>query len=1470
MLNILGDLFAEAGIGSFRVLVGSKFVDDESESYRYKMLSEIILSMELGESLAMMNLDGIYGCTYDILNQKYTFVANKRHCRVSLGPWSNPMSYVHDNFKCIVIVDYSVVSKLDPPFLNRFEKVMFDNFLSSHLMSLADSLKSWCKKFLTLQSERGLSSPTRDTFVGFCEGTINSLVFKVATSDETATASEILNQCKRYLIQTASCQGMVRSMASLLYDENSDEVNDIFTEYFNDRRVINFPLFIDETFKTMKSEGQISRMILTTFSNFLSFDLENLMPHDLGFPQMSISAISMFNCEVDFSEFIKGFLNDEGKNLMILRFEGTKDSTFLQQAKVTVDNEVSKTACKATKLIIFVIHIDENASEGELVYDTYFSRLWDIAHIDALETTEESWRRIRDMIFEKKNIISYIYDQPNLVDDVICHDSIHGFRSIRYVEKSSARIKDLCAKLSSDVGESLRRLIQKKIMEAMVECHSNQSNWLIAVACDRGELLFSSSSLVVAVNSYVRKLIRNQLIKCVYIFEKYSSFDAYLNGEFPAFADSIFMNSESLRLKDIPIAIGDEFYEVQTSRSGLMFPFSALIVEVVTKELALFKKQEMVLEGDFIQRARFYAKKVMDQFLSSCGIHDPVLQEDFCDDILRITISNLLPNWRDEVLVSVKNIIASHSDRNLSQDAAYLQVFVHSNASLLQAILQVIECGDKRLLSETIDSQEDFLHIVRDLAIRFCDYSLHPVDQTFPISNEHFDIAHLIEWKHEHSTKLPIFRKLLKVAGLDYRRFELTSERHLQDLQFEIMPYAIGIDVIIDFGSLLEEIGIEIISSTIIEIPSFLTADVRTTFSSDMMDYMHRMIEILPEYSTMIVSTMLVMAERVMAVAMAAAVCYGDEDCPRIDQDRLFFDHGIVRVVSDMLEKHAANPVLKVTSIVRSFLVRLENSLFFARVEGKSLTEVYYSLPVHFEPQELDKQTLVLTTDDVASKFDILFSKLLASSLEIQFIDTLSASSVTNYLNDLESQEMADIFLTAVQDIRGNVSSITRRIFAHAIVRCYIEQSAAQLVNNSIPVISLRTLEEALGNHIEDTLISRTLCDFLIKSFSLPLGDAKRACSPGGRLSNQAPWLETVEWDGDAVLTKVNPFLNSSVLEFYDSWNSALNFGDMRNLCGLVHEQGVDALIRLVYLKRCRTETDDVDRQRIQEILRALRSEPTITPSSSIIVEKFMNRFKDLIGNEFSVEHAHILSVIAAVATSKSLQPYFCNVSNIQESFVLCASSNDFAAVQLQGVKLYQCACGYPYSIGECTKPMESIPCRCGRILGGSEHKFHDASTRPIDAIPDDKKGYLYLQDSVLIIDHFERGLSRVAYRVLSLLVHSAAFVGLLQNRQSFEAALQTTPQTLWNFIKESWKILLHQLTIPLHQQDFAAAIVHRILRLLDENNFQVLASTSAKRIEIETQFQEILQPLIQNVFESGRQIVEEMTSENDDSRYRE
>lgn len=67
------------------MILGSDFVEDTTENMAYALMNEIVLCMELGMTLVMVNLDFLYQSFYDMLNQNYTSIRGKRFCRIAIG-----------------------------------------------------------------------------------------------------------------------------------------------------------------------------------------------------------------------------------------------------------------------------------------------------------------------------------------------------------------------------------------------------------------------------------------------------------------------------------------------------------------------------------------------------------------------------------------------------------------------------------------------------------------------------------------------------------------------------------------------------------------------------------------------------------------------------------------------------------------------------------------------------------------------------------------------------------------------------------------------------------------------------------------------------------------------------------------------------------------------------------------------------------------------------------------------------------------------------------------------------------------------------------------------------------------------------------------------------------------------------------------------------------------------------------------
>lgn len=97
-----------------------------------ELLTTLKSYISLGYLVVMKNLDELYGSLYDLFNQKYSQIEDKKFCYLYFGQNKHRVE-VHDNFKAVVIINAETDGKVDAdgknieiaqpaPFLNRFEK----------------------------------------------------------------------------------------------------------------------------------------------------------------------------------------------------------------------------------------------------------------------------------------------------------------------------------------------------------------------------------------------------------------------------------------------------------------------------------------------------------------------------------------------------------------------------------------------------------------------------------------------------------------------------------------------------------------------------------------------------------------------------------------------------------------------------------------------------------------------------------------------------------------------------------------------------------------------------------------------------------------------------------------------------------------------------------------------------------------------------------------------------------------------------------------------------------------------------------------------------------------------------------------------------------------------------------------------------------------------------------------------------
>jgi len=141
---------------NYKISIGSTFENDlKKEFYSVKKLNEIQSYLYNDTVLVLQNLESIYPSLYDLFNQNFKKIGDRKYTRIALGYSNNMYQPVNQKLRCIILVDPEEIEKQDPPFLNRFEKQIFsfEYLLNDSLKNEAQKLYRFLHDIVGLKSE---------------------------------------------------------------------------------------------------------------------------------------------------------------------------------------------------------------------------------------------------------------------------------------------------------------------------------------------------------------------------------------------------------------------------------------------------------------------------------------------------------------------------------------------------------------------------------------------------------------------------------------------------------------------------------------------------------------------------------------------------------------------------------------------------------------------------------------------------------------------------------------------------------------------------------------------------------------------------------------------------------------------------------------------------------------------------------------------------------------------------------------------------------------------------------------------------------------------------------------------------------------------------------------------------------------------------------------------------------------------
>ena len=730
---------------------GSRFENDISEEYNYRVLSEIILCMETGVILVLRDLENIYGSLYDMLNQNYLIVGKKRNCRVALGPHSNPFSNVHPDFRCIVLVDEQNVDFQNPPFLNRFEKqtLRFSDILTDDQVETIGSLRRWIDDICFVE---GYRFSEEDMFLGWHSDTLPSLVYHRSKDHDLPsdiTPAELALRCRDDLMKVACPDAVLRASKSEMHKRNRIDVEQFQEAYFNlplqnglgqffKYRLESIQETLNENELLEDEEGSIpvfllcSRTVIYTHSS-VHTDIASSLD-DVATVQ--VEKLSKFKSERHFASQMHHFWFEAEAQLLVLQCMTSHDAAHMLLAKSRIDEYRSEYLKSATtssiiKHAFIIVHIDRIEKEEKDVYPWQFNFLcgWEQYTLDSLEPSNPPLEdllhgAVADHLVNTVGLSKVIEDQLLWCFSCIKYESkSRGVNSALALAGEIAHSDEFIGCLKDQVLNYIRESERKNIV-------SSSNRWQVEVATNIG-LLCQCSTLSGAMMEYIEKCVREPLARSIILLEQYGAWSGSpcQTGKADETADfwqACFHNPAvfDINMKDIPEPRGPESCLVDANFLELKFPFFKTFHDRIegNKEWLMHQRSNddsVILDMSVLS----ISDQLSDMISRMTEMHQEYYLEKNVEDyiadlynVFSVVYASTMPSQtRSRVMKWLMNHIASYdaTDLTVSQQIACVYATIWSNVDLLAAELQLITIysevtlGDPETLIEEIQKQLD-------------------------------------------------------------------------------------------------------------------------------------------------------------------------------------------------------------------------------------------------------------------------------------------------------------------------------------------------------------------------------------------------------------------------------------------------------------------------------------------------------------------------------------------------------------------------------------------------------------------------------------------------------------------------------------------------------------------------------------------------------------------------------------------
>jgi len=330
---------------------GSPFVNDNSNEYQFKIINQIQEHAENGDFLILHNLNQVYAFLYDLFNKNFIIKDGKKYARICHGNFSDQLTHINEEFKIIIMVNKKFLDKVDPPFLNRFEKMIisFDKLISKKEKDLADIILGEIdlKKCINRLNYK-INYELKDLLIGCQKEDILGMIYYELNSNESNDTKE--GEKKDEIIKNKIFNKIYKLLPQDII-VNLDEENNLRSLYYSNELYYNLEHYLS-------TEPNFKISIIYTFYSIT--EVINGIDESSSFKMISeikseIQLNSIINTMI--SEYKNNKTKNKNKqNLIFIHFDETNSKKIGFLISFVINNYSNNRELK----FIFIVHIKRN------------------------------------------------------------------------------------------------------------------------------------------------------------------------------------------------------------------------------------------------------------------------------------------------------------------------------------------------------------------------------------------------------------------------------------------------------------------------------------------------------------------------------------------------------------------------------------------------------------------------------------------------------------------------------------------------------------------------------------------------------------------------------------------------------------------------------------------------------------------------------------------------------------------------------------------------------------------------------------------------------------------------------------------------------------------------------------------------------------------------------------------------------